>query len=144
MSGCSTSTDGRPLTISSDTLSTRRSVTYSSTTDCSVNAPPRSVAAHHERAAAKRLDRFHERAAADPRAQLGDQLGDSHRVAFDGQHPQHVLFEKRAPFDLLGEQTSDATKHAGAVSLGQERADIAPEHLANTLADHLQRQTMPP
>jgi hypothetical protein len=107
-----------------------------------VNAPPRSVAAHHERAAAKRLDRFHERAAADPRAQLGDQLGDSHRVAFDGQHPQHVLFEKRAPFDLLGEQTSDATKHAGAVSLGQERADIAPEHLANTLADHLQRQTI--
>ena len=90
----------------------------------------------------KRLDRLHDSPAAGTWAQLGDQLGDGHWLAFNGQDSQHFLLDHRAALDLLGQQPADATKDCAQARLAQERPNVAAEDLTDALADQLQRQAI--
>src|SRR5438270_4253810 len=93
-----------------------------------------------QRTPAQRLDGLQDCPAVDAWAQVRDQLGQAHRVPLNGQHSQQLPLERRAPPNLLRQQTSDATKHRAGSRLAQKHTDVAIEHLTDALADHLQRQ----
>src|SRR5260370_36739181 len=56
-----------------------------------------------------RLDCPQDSPAAGTWDHLGDQLGHFHRFAFNGQHSQHVLLERRPPLELPGSQAPEPT-----------------------------------
>ena len=101
------------------------------------------ASALHQRTPAQRLHCLEDCCLADAWAHARDQLGDAHWLARYGQHAQQLLLERRAAFDLLGQQTSDTTEDRSC-ALVQERTDVAVEHLPDALADHLQGQAIAP
>ena len=143
MSGCSTSSTGWPRSISSATVSTSRSVTYSSTIDCSVKRRS-AFAALHQRPSPQRLDRLDDRAPTDARRHGPRELCQADRLALDRQPRQNVALHRRESLDLDVQQPADAPEDravAGDASARNAR-DVAVEDLANRLAHDLQRQAV--
>ena len=97
----------------------------------------------HKRTPAQRLDCVQDCCLPNAWAKVRDQLGQAHRLALHGEHSQQLLLQRRAAFDLLGQQTSDATKNRTG-ALAQERTNVTVEHLKDALADHLQGQAIAP
>ena len=104
---------------------------------------PSCLRALHQRAPAQRLDCLQDFSTGGACAQIGDQLGDRHRLALNRQHSQDLLLDDGAARELPGQQTPDATKDRSGARLRQERTDVAAEHLLDALADHLERQPIP-
>src|SRR6202011_3313292 len=102
------------------------------------------VRALYEGAPARRFNSLQDSSAADGRSHLGNYLRGAHRLAFDCEHAQNLLFECRTAIHLFGEDESNVVENGGGAQCIhlQEGADLSTEELADRLAHHLECESI--
>lgn len=103
------------------------------------------VRALYEGAPAQRFNSLQDGSAADSRSQLGNYLRGAHRLAFNCEHAQNLLFECRTAIHLFGEEASNVVENGGGAQCIhlQGCADLSTEELADRLAHDLECESIP-